>query len=275
MSDSYVVLEAKAAKTRNSTFERVLKRMAIALLVILAAELVWFFGFLPCLPFAVIEVSGSLSLSREEVLSVAGINGKSSFINSAVSELESALEAKAHIADAVVTKRFPDSLVITLKERSMVTMTLIEFGGRIIPAQIDAEGVVFRLGSATAKDRPSIDSYPIISGDGMERVGLGTKFSDELKPLFASLALLRSQAPALLGAVSEIKVEKRAYGGYELTLFPSHYTVKVKLGSELNEDSLRYMMLVLDVLASEGINADELDFRTGTAVYRAKEASSG
>ncbi len=92
-----------------------------------------------------------------------------------------------------------------------------------------------------------------------------------LNPLLADLARLRAQAPALLDSISEIRVVKRSFDGYELVLYPAYRSVRVRIGSQLNEDVLRYMMLLLDVLASKGIDTDELDFRTGTAAYRTKE----
>jgi cell division protein FtsQ len=97
----------------------------------------------------------------------------------------------------------------------------------------------------------------------------------EFTPFLAALDRIRLSAPELLGAVSEIRVHQRPYDGYELVVYPAHHPVRVKIGAELNEEGLRYMMLVLDVLASRGIEADEIDFRTGTASYRTKEASSG
>jgi hypothetical protein len=47
------------------------------------------------------------------------------------------------------------------------------------------------------------------------------------------------------------------------------------MDKELNGDSLRYLLLVLDVLEEQGSPLDELDFRSGSiASYIPKEAAS-
>jgi cell division protein FtsQ len=43
---------------------------------------------------------------------------------------------------------------------------------------------------------------------------------------------------------------------------------------ELNEDLLRYTLLLVDVLASKESGIESLDFRSGIASYIPKEASS-
>jgi cell division protein FtsQ len=91
---------------------------------------------------------------------------------------------------------------------------------------------------------------------------------------FAALEHLHDTAPELLAVLSEIRINRKAYDGFDLILYPSHNPVKVRV-SELNEDMLRYMMLVIDVFFSKDIPVEEIDFRTSTASYTVKEASSG
>lgn len=278
MSDSYLFLDdsVPSEDVGPSRLERALKRAAIVLSFALAVELVWFFGVTPCLPFARVEVMAVEGLSEETILRTAGIGSKSSFISLNAASAEYALEALPVVESARIIKRFPDRLSVELTMRTAVAISLAEVDGRTVPIVFDRFGVVFSVASgAAAADILVGAKGPVVSGMVFERPAPGVRLPSFLDGFLSDLDRLRRESPALLDALSEIRIQKRAYDGYELLLYPSRYPVRVRIGAELNEEVLRYMMLVLDVLASKGIEADEIDFRTGTAAYRAKEASSG
>jgi cell division protein FtsQ len=278
MSDGYLFLDdpISVEDVGPSRLEKLLKRAAIVLSVALAVELVWFLGVTPCLPFARVEVKAIDGLSQETILRTAGIGEKASFITVNATAAEHALEALPLVESARVVKRFPDRLSIEITKRTAVAIALAVVDGRTVPIAFDRFGVVFNVGTGNAASALIAESKgPVISGMVFERPSPGVRLPSFLDGFLSDLERLRRESPALLDALSEIRVQKRAYDGYELLLYPSKYPVRVRIGAELNEEVLRYMMLVLDVLASKGIEADEIDFRTGTAAYRAKEASSG
>ena len=80
----------------------------------------------------------------------------------------------------------------------------------------------------------------------------------------------RKIKPALLSEISEMKIEQKKYGGFDLILYPVRTQVKVRADSTLNEDRLQYMMLTLDVIRELDLSSkiEELDVRAGTASYR-------
>jgi cell division protein FtsQ len=51
--------------------------------------------------------------------------------------------------------------------------------------------------------------------------------------------------------------------------------VRVRVSEDITEETIRYMFLMIDVLSAKNANIDEIDFRTGTATYKIKEAHSG
>ncbi len=278
MSDGYLFLDdsVRTESEGPTRLERVLKVAAVVLSVALAVELVWFLGVTPCLPFSRVEVAAIEGLSEDTILRTAGIGAKSSFISVDAAAAESALEALPLVESARVVKRFPDRLSVAVTKRTAVAIALAELDGRTVPIAFDRFGVVFNVASgAAAADLLGAAHGPVISGMVFERPAPGARLPSFLDGFLADLDRLRRESPALLDSLSEIRIQKRAYDGYELLLYPARYPVRVRIGAELNEEVLRYMMLVLDVLASKGIEADEIDFRTGTAAYRAKEASSG
>jgi cell division protein FtsQ len=248
--------------------ERLLKWAVVALSVILAAELVWFVGVVPSMPLKTIDIEGAEELSRVALLKVAGIDGKSSFFGIDAALIKRNLESVAEIETASVVKRFPDGLSVGITLRKPVALSLAEKDGKIVPIAFDKHGVIYRVGVPIEE---AARMGPLVSGLRFENVQAGMRLPAFLSSFTQDLDRIRREAPALLDAISEIRVVKKAYDGYELILYPAHRTVRVRIGSQLNEEVLQYMMLLLDVLASKGIDTDELDFRTGTASYRMKE----
>ena len=88
----------------------------------------------------------------------------------------------------------------------------------------------------------------------------------------AQIEQLERTTPVLLGSLSEIKVEEKLYGGYDLVLYPVHTPVRVRTDKALNEDAIQYMMLVLDVIGDLSLDIDEIDIRAGTVAYKVKGA---
>ena len=66
----------------------------------------------------------------------------------------------------------------------------------------------------------------------------------------------------------EICVIPKEIGTYELALIPSQSKIKVLIGRTLNEDSLKYMMIVLDVVNLLDTDVSEVDLRYGAVSCR-------
>ena len=56
-------------------------------------------------------------------------------------------------------------------------------------------------------------------------------------------------------------------GNYELALIPSQSKVKVLTDRALNEDALKYMLVVLDVVNQIGTDVATVDLRYGSVSY--------
>lgn len=226
------------------------------------------------------EVRGATSLTEAEVLSAALVHGNEYFFSLEPVRMRAALLKEPRIANATVEKRFPNGLAISITERSPAAIVLVEEGDRVVPVCLDREGMAFAYASvlaAKADDGFKAQDLPILSGLRFEGFRLGTRLPASLVPALGALGDLRVKAPALLGAFSEIKFVKPAHGEAELLLYSLHYRVPVRTGAVLNEATLRSIILVLDVLASQGLTdkVEEIDFRTGTVVYRVKGGHPG
>ncbi len=232
------------------------------------------FLFLPSLlKVSRYEVRGATSLAYAEVLSAALVHGNEYFFSLDPARMKAALLQEPRIAAATVERRFPNSVLITVTERTPAALVLVEEGGRLAPVYLDREGMAY---SYVAEGNRATD-LPVLSGLRFEGFRLGTRLPSSLVPTMAALGELRARAPALLGAFSEIKFVKPAHGEAELLLYSLHYRLPVRTGPVLNEATLRSIILVLDVLASQGLSdkVEEIDFRTGTVVYRVKGGHPG
>ena len=104
---------------------------------------------------AAIEIQGCKRLSKAEVLELSGVDIHSNLMAIDADNLQSRLEQDDWIELADVSRKWPDRLIISIRERQPVAMVNLE--GEL--QYIDKNGIVF----ASAKGADSLD-YPVISG---------------------------------------------------------------------------------------------------------------
>ena len=109
---------------------------------------------------AAISLSGEKEVSREEVLTTAGVTGRASLLFLDADAARARLMANPWIADAAVLKLYPDRLQITITER--VAFALWQKDGRV--SVIAADGTVLE---PFVEDRYL--GLPLVVGTGAER----------------------------------------------------------------------------------------------------------
>jgi hypothetical protein len=281
MSDYAVRVDRESSGARDQRAaagpERALAALIAATATIALAAAATFL-LPPALRITRYEIAGNSTMTREEVLSAALIHEKEYFFSLDASRVKAAVMADPRVAAASVTKSFPNSMRIALRERVAVVVALVSMEGRAVAVCLDAEGVAF------AEASPSqAASVPVLSGLRFEGFRLGTRLPSELCSLVSSLGSIQATEPALLSAFSEIRVVSRggpdatAVAATELLLYPINQRIPVRAGATLDAPTLRSIILVLDVLGTKGMadSVREIDFRTGTVVYRSKEGPTG
>ncbi|MGP1445486.1 cell division protein FtsQ/DivIB [Treponema sp.] len=242
-----------------------LKIFVVALLFFLIGETVFYLLIVPFASAVKVEVSGMSSVSAEAITQAAGLSKADKWGKINTEAVQRRLRQIPLIAEVTVIKKFPDRLIIDIVERKPVGILLASVGGRTVPMEIDKTGTVFkRVTKETSK------LLPVISGLSFQNIRAGMKVHKQLVPLFMQLDLLQKKNPALLSEISEMKIEQKKYGGFDLVLYPVRTPVKVRTGDTLNEDRLQYMILTLDVIRELDRSSmiEELDVRGGTASYR-------
>ena len=256
----------------STRFEKFLKLFISLGVLCLVGELIWLFGISPFRPFSKIDISGYDELDRTEILTKAGINESSSYFSSDARAIEKALLGFSTIESARVYKHFPGRLQILLEGRQAVASAFSVINGKTVPVLFDSQGVVFQIGGAE-KDASFPGGLPVISGLVIEDPFPGMRLPVIFLAFFEELEKIKNSAPELLAAISEIKINRKPFDSFDLILYPVHKKIKVRL-SELNEELLRYTLLMVDVLTSKEDGIESLDFRSGIASYIPKEASS-
>jgi cell division protein FtsQ len=270
---------------QTGSTEKFIKRLILIASGLLLAELVWLLGIRPCLPLYRVEITDIPGLDRETILAWAGIGKKSSFFSISRERMELSLKALPQIESVLIQKIFPDRLRIILTARPAVAMSLVLIEGRVVPVYFDKEGILIRIGNDDGRGRDSAsrgvgnpareETVPLISGLVFNEPVLGMRLPASFVSFLASLEKIHAATPVLLQAISEIQINRKAYEGFDLVLYPVHHTIRVRTGSDINEDMLRYIILMLDVLNTKKMDVKEIDFRAGMASYIIKEASSG
>ena len=225
-------------KTKGKQF---LKIIILVMLLFLAGDSIYYLFIVPFNTTAKIQFSGIDTILEEDMKKAVGLTGTEKWGKLNKDVLLHRITSYPLVAEARVVKKYPDKVLIEIAERKPVGVLLATVGGRTIPMEIDKTGTVFKV--AAKQDRQAL---PIISGLSFQNIRAGMKVHKQLVPLFKQLELLQKKNPALLSEISEMKIEQKKYGGFDLILYPVRTQVKVRTDGTLNEDRLRYMRLTLE-----------------------------
>jgi cell division protein FtsQ len=253
-------------KTKSSKkAEKGVKRLLVLAAFVLVAELIWLFAVSPCIPFTTVEIYGFPGFDRVDILACAGITENSSFFSTNVRNAQMRLSAHNLVETARVSKRYPDRLTIFLEGRKPAAVLLAYDGAEQKIMCVDRHGVVFK----TCVENPD-DSLPVVSGLAFDGLPLGTPLPVALSPLFENIFQITANAPELLAAVSEIRIEQKAWDRFDTIIYPAHSLIRARYENNFTEDNLRYMLLALDVFESRFPQPEEVDFRSGVSSYKVK-----
>ena len=266
-SDYTYAPSADAQEKSAGKIVRGLKKILLVAGIVVLAELIWLFAVSPFIPFSSVEVHGFDGFDKQEILLTAGIDERASFISTNITEVKEKLLSHLLVESAVVMKRFPDKLSIFIYPREAAAVTLASIGSRQIPLYVDRNGVFYKYANTSQFDQ----RIPVISG--FENPQLSMRLPAALVPLVESLSVIANNAPELLATISEIRVERKPWEGFDIVLYPVHSSIKVRLENTLNEDVLRYVLLMLSVLEENSSKPEEIDFRSGMGSYRIGEQS--
>ena len=260
LSEEYEGGDSKAEKKI-----KFIKVIFCVLCFALLCELVIYKYIMPSFSSPKVTVTGQKDYSAEEIARMLLPMNSSTWFDFDVEQAVSLLSSEAGIEHVSVEKRFPDKIFVNVEEREPVAVTFVMENGRTSPVQIDKNGVLFP-GKKNASANPDV-ILPIISGLPVEYMSKGMRIPVKYRPLIDQIAKISEMPQRYFASISEICVLPKDSGNYELALIPSQSKVKVLTDRALNEDALKYMLVVLDVVNQIGSDVSTVDLRYGSVSY--------
>lgn len=260
-NESLEAVEGEKVADSSERKFKIIKIVFCILCFVLLGELIIYKYIMPVFESPKVTVNGQKNYSAEEIAIKLLPMNSTSWVDFDVEEAVSILSSEPGIEKVTVEKKFPDKIFIDVVEREPVALTFIEENGRSNPVQIDKNGVLFGLKNNEVLDTNQI---PIISGLSVEHMSGGMRISSKYRPLIEQILKIKELGKNYFAGISEICVHPKETGTYELELIPSQSKTKVFTDRTLNEESLKYMMIVLDVINLLDADVPELDLRYGS-----------
>ncbi|WP_027727253.1 cell division protein FtsQ/DivIB [Treponema sp. C6A8] len=258
------------ADTQDDSADKKIKAIKIIFAILcflLVAELVVYKYILPSFSSPKISVTGLSSYTPEDFAEKLAPFSNANWFDFDVDQAAAVISNDAGIDSVIVEKHFPDKILIKVEERKPVAMIFLMDNGISSALEIDKNGVIFPQRASEVSD----NSYmPIISGLPVEYMAQGMRIPLKYRPLIDQIARIKSLPQQYFASVSEICVLPKDTGNYELALIPAQAKVKVLTDRSLNEEALKYMMIVLDVVNQLGSNVTEVDLRYGSVSYKTR-----
>ncbi|MBQ0039574.1 MAG: FtsQ-type POTRA domain-containing protein [Treponema sp.] len=242
-----------------------LKAIVIILGAFLVLEALLYSFILPVFSAPEVTFSGLNYLTKADIKEkLAELDG-TTWTGFSTEKAVSLLSTISCVENVSVDKHFPNVISIKIKERVPVAKSIICQNGSSKSIQIDENGILFSVDSASVATDYSV---PLVSGLPVDNLQEGMRLPAKYRVLMDQISDIRKLPRKYFAAVSEIQVVPKEYGNYELALYPSQAKVKVLTDRNLNEDALQYMMVVLDVVNSIEPDVSEIDLRYGAVSYR-------
>ena len=231
----------------------------------LLCELVIYKYIMPSFSSPKVTVTGQKEYSAEEIARLLLPMNSTSWFDFDVEQAVALLSSEAGIDHVSVEKKFPDKIYVNVTEREPVAVTFVMDHGCTAPVQIDKNGVLFPGKKASSAE----EALPIVSGLPVEYMSKGMRIPAKYRPLIDQISKISEMPQHYFASISEICVLPKDSGNYELALIPSQSKVKVLTDRALNEDALKYMLVVLDVVNQIGTDNEvsAVDLRYGSVSY--------
>ena len=254
-----------AADSKAEKKIKLIKVIFCVLCFALLCELVIYKYVMPVFSSPKVTVTGQKEYSAEEIARLLLPMNSTSWFDFDVEQAVALLSSESGIDHVAVEKKFPDKIFVKVTEREPVAVTFVMENGHSSPVQIDKNGVLFP-GKKAASNSPE-EVLPIVSGLPVEYMSKGMRIPAKYRPLIDEISKIRELPQHYFASVSEICVLPKDSGNYELALIPSQSKVKVLTDRALNEDALKYMLVVLDVVNQIGTDVAAVDLRYGSVSY--------
>lgn len=239
---------------RSSDSNKKIKRYTIAISIIVLGILISLF-FLP-IPFGQINVTGSQSITLEDVLFEGNISEPINVLQISTANLEERLSHDIRIESVRVKRRSPFTLSVEVSDRKVVAI----MQGQFAYIFLDKEGLVVKTES-TIKDM----AYPMITGKKLGNVLLGDQLRDE--QIHVALTFINGLTADGMKLFSEINI-----GNVDNLMAYTRNGISVHLanGEDIEKKAVLAESMVNDVEA-RGLAVEYLDANLAAPFIKLKK----
>ena len=260
----------ETSKNEDSLADKKIKAVKIIfgiLCFLLSSELLVYKYILPSFAVPKVSVTGLQSYTAEDFAEKLMPFSEANWFNFDVDQAAAVISNDAGIDSVTIRKKFPDKIYINVEERIPVAMVFLMDNGLSSALEVDKNGVLFPQKHSELTESSFL---PIVSGLPIEYMAQGMRIPAKYRPLIEQISKIKQMPQQYFASISEICVIPKNSGNYELALIPAQSKVKVLTDRALNEDALKYMMIVLDVLNQLGSDVSEVDLRYGSVSYKTR-----
>ncbi len=158
------------------------------------------------MPIQLIDVQTDGNLERDYVLRQLDVPEDANLLSVDLDLLKARLEAIGQVKSAVVSRRFPDALEVTIKERQPIVRILAQrANGETLKLFVDDEGNVFE---ADRMDPKISRTLPFLAGVALSKQDNGYSRIEGIKPLADLLSEAQAIAPHLYRRWQIVSLER-------------------------------------------------------------------
>ncbi|MDQ8204416.1 FtsQ-type POTRA domain-containing protein [Pelagicoccus sp. SDUM812003] len=159
------------------------------------------------LPIRSIAIETDGSLERDWLTERLEIPENENLLSVDLSALKAKLESVGQIENAEVERLFPDTLIVTVKERQPIARLLAQrANGERMLLFVDESGHVFE---AERMDKSLVNSLPFLDGVALRREGSAFSRIENIAPLASLLQEARAIAPHIYKRWRIVSLEKQ------------------------------------------------------------------
>ncbi|BCS52298.1 cell division protein FtsQ/DivIB [Geobacter sp. SVR] len=206
-----------------------------------------------------IDVSTAKHLTREEILSIAGVEPGRDLLHMNLKRMGEQLTQNPWVETVRIHRYFPDGLSISITEREPVAVVNMGF-----IYYLDKKGIVFKV-----LNQGDQLNYPVVTGFTEEDMTSDPNGARKaLQATCELLDVLRQKGAFLLADVSEIHYDK----GFGFTLFTASGALPVKVGSgDFGAKVDRFSRIYRDLMAQRPtLHYIDLDYNDKIIVKKAQ-----
>jgi hypothetical protein len=175
-------------------------------------------------------------------------------------ELRARIESHGQVRSAVITRNFPDSLIVTLQERTPVARLMADLGGRPEMLMVSREGAVYQ---GYGYDSLMVSNLPFLDGIRLARAEQGGfQPLEGIERLADLLMLAQQEAPHLYRSWRVVSLKERPR-----LIVRSREIAEIVFEPDNFRRQLARLDYIVDHFRSEGSGAiDRVDLSLGNQV---------